>query len=365
MNMRLICMSLLLLFMACKGKKNDVEANAKKNFLSDSTMKLLRMDTVKCLPLYHELKLTGEVNFDENKVVRIFPFSSGQIVRVNVSVGDHVHAGQVLATIRSAEIASSYSDLAMAENEVNINRKNMENAQHLYQNGITSEREYLEANENYKKSLSSVERIKSQIRINGSGNTTADGTYQITSPRSGYVIDKLVNPGDFIRSDNTNNLFTIGDMQDVWIWANVFEADIARIHANDPADITTMAYPDKHFIGKVDKMSTVLDPVTKVMKVKIILPNEGGLLKPEMFANVVIKSVQQNNCVSVPSSAIISENGKNYVVVFKDQSNVSIREVNIMSTNEEETYISSGLQIGEQVITKNQILVYQKIKENI
>lgn len=331
--------------------------------VSDSTMTLLSFDSARIRNIDDEVKLSGEVSFDENKVVKVYPFSSGQVLSVNVSIGDYVKAGQTLATIRSADIAGDYSDLAAAGNDVRIAKRSMDNAEHLFKNGIASEKEYLEATENYNKAMSNAHKIQSQLHINGGGKTNADGSYIITSPRSGYVVEKLINPGNFIRNDNNSNLFTIGDISDVWIWANVYESDVAKVKEGYTASVTTIAYPDTVFTGKVDKLNQVLDPVTKVMKVKIVLPNNGGILKPEMFANIRISNTEGKTMIAVPASAVVNDNQKNYVVVFVNNDDVSIREVTVAKTINGFAYISSGVQEKERVITQNQILIYKKLQD--
>lgn len=347
---------------SCKGSTPPA-STAKEPLLSDNTLKILKIDTAGYRNIDNEVKLTGEVSFDENKVVKVYPFSSGQVMSVNVSLGDYVKAGQTLAVIKSADIAGNYSDLSVAGNDVAIARRAMENAEHLYKNGIASEREFIEAKENFNKAVASQQKIQEQIQINGGGRTSANGTYVVSAPRSGYVVEKLINPGNFIRNDNNSNLFTIGDIGDVWIWANVFESDISKVKEGYVAKVTTVAYPDTVFTGKVDKANQVLDPVTKVMKVKIVLPNQGGLLKPEMFANILICNSERKKGLAVPSSAVISENGKNYVVIFYNRDDVKVQEVSVMKSTGGYTFLNGGVEAGQKLITQNQILVYRKLTD--
>jgi cobalt-zinc-cadmium efflux system membrane fusion protein len=201
------------------------------------------------------------------------------------------------------------------------------------------------------------------LHINGGGKTNADGTYIVTAPRSGYVVEKLINPGNFIRNDNSSNLFTIGDISDVWIWANVYETDVAKVKEGYTASVSAIAYPDSVFIGKVDKLNEVLDPVTKIMKAKIVLPNKDGLLKPEMFANIIVSNTEGKQMIAVPAGALINDNQKTFVIVFVDSNNVSIRPVAVSKTVNNYAYITTGLQAGEKVITQNQILIYKKLQD--
>lgn len=357
-----LALVLFLISASCHQVQDNTPTTSKK-LISDSTMQLLTIDTVRLRSIDNEVKLTGQVSFDENKVVKVYPFSSGQVLSVNVSIGDYVKAGQTLAIIRSADIAGNYADLSAAEDDVAIAKRAMDNAEHLYKNGIASEKEWLEAKENYNKSVVNANKIREQIQINGGGRTSANGTYVISAPRSGYVVEKLINPGNFIRNDNNSNVFTVGDISDVWIWANVFETDVARVKQGYTASVSTIAYPDTVFVGKVDKVNEMLDPVTKVMKVRIVLPNESGILKPEMFANITVSNDGSKKGLAVPSTAVISENGKNYVVIFNSQDDVKISEVQILKTIGNTTFLVSGVTDGQRVVTKNQILLYSMLKE--
>jgi cobalt-zinc-cadmium efflux system membrane fusion protein len=293
----------------------------------------------------------------------VFPFSSGQVLEVKVSIGDRVTKGQTLAVIKSADVAGNYSDLSTTGNDVAIAKKQMDNAESLFKNGIASEREYLEAKESYNKALSTSNKIKEQIAINGGGHTSENGTYVITAPMSGYVVEKKINQGGFIRNDNADNLFTIGDISDVWVWANVYESDIAKVKEGYTAKVTTLAYPDSTFKGVVDKVNQILDPVTKVMKIRIRLANPGMRMKPEMFANIIIENKEGKKTVSIPSDGVITDNGKTYVIIYHDKCNLELREIAVLKSVGGKDFIASGIKTGEQLIGDNQVLLFNALKE--
>lgn len=347
---------------ACNdGNANEAPAVKEQVCITDSLAKIIRIDTAATGRVDDELKLSGEINFDDNKVVKLFPFSSGRVMDVKVSLGDKVSKGQALATIKSADVAGNYSDLSTAGNDLSIAKRAMDNQESLYKNGIASEREYLEAKENYNKALAASNKLKEQIAINGGGHTTDNGTYTITAPISGYVVEKKINQGGFIRNDNTDNMFTIGDIKDVWVWANVYETDIARVKEGYKASITTLAYPDKVFTGVVDKVNEVLDPVTKVMKIRVRLQNENNLLKPEMFANIIIRNVELKKAISIPEQALINDNGKSFVVIYHDKCQLEIKQVEVLKITAGKAYISSGISEGDKVISQNQVLLYRAL----
>jgi cobalt-zinc-cadmium efflux system membrane fusion protein len=345
---------------ACHPKVQESEAS-KQVCVSDSLAKMITIDTAKTTTMKDELSLSGEVSSDDNNVVKVFPFSSGQVIEVKVSLGDKVSKGQTLAVMRSADVAGNYTDLSSTNSDLAIAKRQLEQAEYLYKNGISSERDYTEAKENYNKATAANRKVKSALSINGGGNTSESGMLVIKAPQSGYVIEKNITAGSFIRQDNNGSMFTISNMKDVWIWANVFESDISKVKVGYTAKVTTIAYPGKVFTGKVNEISSVLDPDNKVMKIKIALPNPDMMLKPEMFTTVVITNSEQKQSVSVPAKAIVFDSSKNYVVVYNTKCDLKVREVSVIKTVDDITYIASGLNPGDKVISKNQLLLYDAL----
>ena len=352
----------LLMYYGC-NVKTEVVAIKNEPLISDSLAKIITIDTVKIDNIADEISLSGEVNNDDNKVVKIFPNASGQVVSVNVSLGDKVVKGQTLAVIKSADVAGNYSDLKTANSDAAIAEKEFKNADQLYKNGISSEKEFTQAKLEYDKAMNAVSKVHTQIAINGGGKTSAGGTYIISSPRSGYIVEKNINAGSFIRNDNGQNLFTISDMQDVWVWANVFETDINKIKLGTSAQVTTLAYPDKIFYGKVNQINSVLDPSSKAMKIKIVLQNPGMLLKPQMFTKIIINDKEDAKALVIPSKALVFDGGKNYVIIYKDNYHIKAQEVEILKTVGEKTYLSEGVTPGDLIIGKNQLLLYNSLSE--
>ena len=166
-----------------------------------------------------------------------------------------------------------------------------------------------------------------------------------------------------IRTDNNANIFTISELDDVWVMANVFETDIARIKEGYEADVVTISYPDETFRGKIDKIYNFLDPATRTMQVRISIDNKNMLLKPEMFATVYVRYQDADQQIAVPSAAVIFDNSRNYVLVFKDKFNITVRQVEVAKTAGDITYLSSGLRANEKVISKNQLLIYDALKD--
>lgn len=360
----LYILSILIMLTSCKHKPEHASVSTSENkfCISDTMMNMIAFDTVAMEPINNEISLSGKISFDENRVVKVFPNSSGQVEEVKVSLGDFVSKGQPLAILKSADIAGDYSDLSSAASDVAIAKRELDNSESLYKSGISSEREYTVAKQNYDKAQSAYLKIKQTIAINGGGNTSAGGTFIIKAPQSGYIVEKNVTAGSFIRSDMSNNLFTISDLKDVWVWANVFEGDIPKVKVGYDARISTLAY-NKTYQGKVNEISQVLDPDSKALRAKIILQNTDLSLKPDMFANVLVSNVESRKALAIPSNSVIFENGKNFVVVYKDKCNLQVKEIDIMKAMSKYTYLNGGLQAGEIVISKNALLLYSALTD--
>ena len=130
-----------------------------------------------------------------------------------------------------------------------------------------------------------------------------------------------------------------------------------------PAEVTTLAYPDKIFYGKVDRVNSVLDPASKAMKVKIILPNNDMLLKPQMFTKILIARKEDQTALEIPSKALVFDGGKNYVVVYTDNYHIRVQEVDVLKTVGDKTYLRRGLNAGDRIVSQNQILLYDSLND--
>jgi len=124
-----------------------------------------------------------------------------------------------------------------------------------------------------------------------------------------------------------------------------------------------LAFPDAPFKGKIDKIFNAIDPETKSMKVRVKIPNSDLKLKPEMNCTVSVSFSENQKMITVPSSAVIFDKSKYWVMVFKDKHNIETRRVEIYRQLGEITYIKSGLEEGETVISKNGLLIYDAIND--
>jgi cobalt-zinc-cadmium efflux system membrane fusion protein len=359
----IVLLTILAIATSCSSEQVKKEED-KKFVLSDTMMHMISIDTVHNCNIDDEISLSGEISFNENNVVKIYPRNSGQVVEARVSLGDKVTKGQVLAIVKSADIAGNYSDLNSANADVSIAKRNMENIEALYKGGISSEKEFNDAKQNYQKALAARSKIQSVLNINGGTKTNEGGQYNLISPINGYIVEKKITAGSFLRADMGDYLFTISNLKNIWVNANVYEADIQKVKEGYPVKVTTLSYPDRVFTGKIDRVSEVLDPQSKAMKVRVALANEDLALKPDMFARVMVSNEEGAKALCIPTAALISQDGKNYVVVYNGRADVKAVEISILKTVGAKTYVKEGLMEGQHVISKNQLLIFSQLLSN-
>ncbi|MEZ0607058.1 efflux RND transporter periplasmic adaptor subunit [Fibrella sp. WM1] len=323
--------------------------------LSDAMMQRIQVAAAETQPLRSELTLVGKITADESRFIKVFPLVGGDVEGVNVELGDYVRKGQTLASIRSGEVADLERQRIQAQSELLVAEKNLRVAQDLVEAKLSSQREVVAAQKEVEKAQAEVNRIQEVSRIYGISKSSM---YTVKAPIDGYVIEKNVNRGTQLRSDNADNLFTIGQISEVWVLANVNESDIGQVRTGMDASIQTLSYPDEVFRGKVDKLYTVLDPGTRAMTVRVRLPNKDLKLKPEMHATVTLRYEDGGSLTTVPASAVIFERSKHYVMVFHSRSEIETREVEVLKSLGDVAYIRQGVKPGEQVIAKNQLMVF-------
>lgn len=337
-------------------KKVDENPEMETSFvLSNEMLKTTTTAIAKTEQVKNELNFYGKITADNNKSIDVYPLVGGNVIKVNVELGDYVQKGQILATIKSTDIADFEKQMIDAKSDLLVSKNNLKVSQELFDGKLNSERDVLEAKSQVEKAASQLKRIQETYKIY---NIKSGSLYQVTAPISGFIIQKSINQDMLLRNDRSENIFDIAEISEVWAIANVNEVDINKVKLGIDAAVTVISYPNKVFKGKVDKIFNIIDPETKAMNTRIKLQNTDFLLKPEMNANIKLSYTENQSLITVPSTAIVFDKSKNYVLIFKDQNNIETRAVEIFRQVGETTYISSGVAENEKVITTNQLFIY-------
>ncbi|WP_259013994.1 efflux RND transporter periplasmic adaptor subunit [Emticicia fluvialis] len=343
---------------SCKTETKPEETARESFVLTDTMMTKLGFDEVTSKVLLSEVKLSGKITANEDKVAKVFPRVDGNIEKLNVQLGDYVQKGQILAIIRSRQVAEMDNQLSMAMSNLQIARKNLGVEEELFKAGLEPERNLVNARQEVQKAEAELKRVHETMKIYDLGK---EATYQIKSPISGFLIEKNAVEGMDFNIENIDNFFTISDLSDVWVLADVYETDINKVKIGYTCDITTLADPDRKIKGKIDKIFNVLDPESRVLKVRIRLPNPGYTLKPQMFAIVRVYHEEAQTMPAIPAKAIIFDKSRQWVMVFKDRRHIETRQVKVFKTVGDYAYIESGLALGEKIISNQQLLVYDAL----
>jgi cobalt-zinc-cadmium efflux system membrane fusion protein len=349
---------LALSIVSCHRATEPTADPGAKITLSSELGKEIVLDTTRTSSVHSDLTLFAKISADQDQLSNLYPLSAGVILKVNAMLGDHVTEGQELAAMRSSEVNDFQNQYNASINTLHLAQKNATIAEELYKTKVYSERDLLTARSALKTALSDSARITQLFTIYGAKADSKIPEYRVLSPIDGYVIAKNVTPNMAVRPDNGTALFTISPLKQVWVLADVYESDVSHIHLGQVVDIYTVAYPDTVFKGTIQQVSSVIDPASKTLKVRVVLDNKNGMLKPEMFAHVKVNYVEPIKMIHIPSAAIVFEGSKNFVMVYHSRDNIETREVTVYKENNKQTYISAGLKNGEIIVSKYAQLVY-------
>jgi cobalt-zinc-cadmium efflux system membrane fusion protein len=347
-------------FTACTGKIEKKE-NDQVIEISDTLIRNMTISTAKITQVHNEIKLTGKVVTDQSKQLDVFPLVGGIVKSVNVEIGDYVEKDQLLAVIKSGEVADYEKQFIDAKSNLELSKKNMQVAEDMFAAKLMSERDYISAKQDLRKAEADINKANELQKIYA---VNAAGDYLVRAPISGFIIDKKVNKEMQIRTDNTESIFTISQLSDVWVLANVYESDIEKVKEKDTVYVNTIAYSEKTYTATIDKVYNVLDPETRVMKVRIKLDNPDYLLKPEMYANVVVNYEESKRMITIPSSALVFDNSNNYVLIYGGGKNFLVEKVDLYKTIGNRAYIRLGIKEGDKIVTGNQLLIYNALTNN-
>jgi cobalt-zinc-cadmium efflux system membrane fusion protein len=351
----------------------------------------IEVEIVQLTAIEGAIKATGKVLVTEDRVANIGPVHEGRIVNLYAGQGAVVRKGQRLAELESADIdeaeadyLKAVSDLANAERtsaaEVKFAQATYDRTKLLVEKEITPAKNLQQAEHDLEiaktNQTSSIESGKvavsnarrhlqilglSDAAINGLSNKTNVGpsVFPLNSPISGTVVERNGTIGATVGSDA--NVFKIIDLSRVWIDANVFEKDLARVRVGQLVNVKVPAFPDATFTGRVILISSTVDPDTRTVQVRTEVPNPDGRLKPDMFANVEIVTAGRPAAISVPLSAVLDDDGKS-VVFVADGNNYTKKEVTLGLKSEDRVEIVQGLKAGDKVVTKGNYLLMEQSK---
>jgi membrane fusion protein, heavy metal efflux system len=335
-----------------KAAPTKTEITLDPNLYTVEHPELFQLATVGTRDLPTVLNANGSVTPDVNSTIHVTSQGSGRVVALNVRLGDYVNKGKVLLSIRSADLAGAFSDYQKAAADERLSKKGLDRAQVLYSRGALAEKDLQQAQDTEEKAQVDVQNAEQHVRILGGDPAHPGSLIELRAPVSGTIVEQNISGFEGIKSlDNSPNLFTIADLSQVWILCDVYENDLGEVHLGDAADIWLNAYADRTYRGKVADISRVLDPSTRSAKVRIVLANRDGSLRPGMFAVAMFRSHKSQSRVVIPSTAVIRLQDKDWV--FRKDGDKQFRRVEVYTGGQaadQMQQIQDGVKPGDQVV---------------
>ncbi|HEX4351956.1 MAG TPA: efflux RND transporter periplasmic adaptor subunit [Polyangiales bacterium] len=308
----------------------------------------------------HARTLVARVAFDERKVAALGPPVQGRVASVNVVVGDRVEKDAPLLTIHAPDIAAALAQVAETKTARTLAEKNAERAHMLMQRGAGSEAETLTADAALMQAKSEEDRARDALDALGGAHGSSD--YALRSPIAGIVVERNVSVGSEVNTGQDQPCVKIADLHNVWVIADVYEQDLARVHAGDQASVDVMAFPGREFLGKITYVGNTVDPQTRVAQARIELANPDFALRPGMYAAVHTQGLAEG-AVEIPLSAVLARRDQFFVFTRKDDGTYAQREVRPGEQRGQHIAILSGLKPGDPVVTEGAILLDAEANE--
>ena len=307
--------------------------------------------------------LTFSANLDPIWSADISPKIGGRLNRLYVDEGDAVSAGQVLAQMDSAEIASAvyqaegnlYMAQATREDAAADHQRNAK----LYEQGALSRREY--DNSRFKQESSSGSYSAAQGGLNVLRERLADTT--IRSPRAGVVTRRYIHEGNYV--NNGVAIISVADTTELLAVADVGEGHIGEIYLGASVDVKVEAYGGEIFKGKITRISPMAQLPARTFKVEISIPNKENRLRAGMFASISIQGQLKKNALVIPQSAIVMREDQKTVYVVDQNNVIQQKLLEIGSVNDGMVEVLSGLSEGDRIVTAGQNRLRQGTKVSL
>ncbi len=307
--------------------------------------------------LVDRLDLPAQVAPDPTRVVHIYPPLSGRVLTLEVRPGQDVRKGQTIAVLQSGELAQARSEFEKARIEAARSDLQLDRAKQLLAHQVIAQRDFDDLKAADEAAHSELERSRQRIHELGFSETGNSDLTNLTSPISGAVLDIGTASGELQRSlDNATAIATIANLDSVWVLGDVYENDLADVHAGTAVTVTFPAYPGLVRTGRVDNVSDAFDPNTRTLKARVVLSNADHKLKPQMFASIAVVRSTMTGFV-VPSESVIREGNGAFVFLQTSPGKYERRTVTLGATQAGKTQILSGLKDGDAVVTTGAALL--------
>jgi len=294
--------------------------------------------------LSKDIKTTGKIAMNESGRTYITSRVEGRVDELYVSAdGETIEEGQAIASVYSPTYIAAQEEYLLATQSVQKLKGAGSNVVQINNGLLAASRRKLQL-------LGVSDEAVSQLAQTGKANDHMT----IYAQFGGTVLEKLVLPGAYIMPGD--KLYNLSDLSNVWMYADIYEKDLASVQIGQPVTVTSSAYPGENFNGQVTFINPVLDDSSRTVKVRVAMGNPGGRLKPNLFVNAAI-SVPLGEKVVVPESSLLDTGTRKVVYVVQGEDTFVKRDVVIGKEADGYIQILSGLAPGDMVVTAATFLI--------
>ena len=312
-----------------------------------------------------QITAPGRIAFDDSRVAHVFSPVTGRVVHIEAQLGDHVRKGAPLVSLESPDVGVAASDVRKAEADLQAAERELRRQRELFEAHAGAQRDFEAAQAARERAAAELLRAQERARLFRRGTDGVSQTVTLRAPIDGEVVARTVTPGMEVAGQasggNSPELFTVGDVDQVWAVADVFEMDLPRVRRGADVAVKVVAYPDRTFAATVDWISSTLDPQTRSARVRATLRNPAHQLLPDMYATLVV-SAAGRVALAIPRSALLHVGDQTVVMVQTGRTENGLlrfqqRRVQVEADDADPVVVVSGLARGEQVVVSGSLLL--------
>ena len=331
-------------------------------------LKTLTVEPVRVHGFVSEELTEGKIAVNGDRATPLYSPYSGRVTRVIAGLGDAVKAGAPLALLDASEFVQAQNDLATAASQVKLARINETRKHALFDAKGGSLQDWQQAQADLTAAEVGLNSVRNRLKILGKSDTEIDAlqnspsisaTATLKAPIAGIVVDRQLGPGQYLQAGSGTPVFTIADPSNVWLLANVREADAGLVHLGQAMEVHVPAYPNRVFSARVTYVAALVDPNTHRLPVRAEIDNRDAALKPEMFASFRILTSDASDAPAVPESAVVYEGEAAHVWVVSGDGLLAYRAIHTGRNNGGLVEVLDGLKAGEQIVTKGGLFIDQ------
>ncbi len=302
-------------------------------------------------------RLPGEVVIDPDRLVHVVPRVPGVALQVHKSLGDRVRVGEVLAVLESRELAELKSAYLVARERVQLAQKTFAREEKLWKETISSERDYLEAEQNLAEHRIELRAAEQKLHALGFSHAYLDALtfeedqhftrYEIHALQEGIIIEKHLSLGEVLKGDV--EAFVIADLSSVWAKLTVYQKDLASVRQGQAVQIVTDGATAVE--GRISYVSPIVDEKTRTTVARVVLDNQDNQWRPGAFVSGLVAVEASAVSLLVPKSALQMVEGQT-VVFVETEEGFEPRAVHVGRSNEVDAEIVDGLERGQRYVAR-------------